>query len=89
MIAGEWLVLERLEGGSKTTLLVGAGGWLEPFARRVPGRAGRLLATLAALIERWSLESPHDHSEVGMLGGIGMRVESGHLGTIREAWCAT
>ena len=89
LIAGEWLVLEPLEGGSTTRLLARTrGGWFEPFARRVPF-AGRLLGPLAGLIDRWPLELLHHYMEAGMLKGIRARAESGHRSTTREAWRAT
>jgi hypothetical protein len=59
LIAGEWLVLEPLDGGTRTRLIARTrGGWLEPLARRVPV-VGPLLAPNAELIDRWPLELLH------------------------------
>ena len=76
LIAGEWLVLEPLAGGSKTRLIARTrGGWLEPLARKVPG-IGPLLWPIAALIERGPGELLHHYMESGMLLGIKSRVEA-------------
>jgi hypothetical protein len=76
LIAGEWLVLEPIAGGSKTRLIARTrGGWLEPLARRVPV-IGPLLWPIAALIERGPGELLHHYMEVGMLLGIKARVEA-------------
>lgn len=76
LIAGEWLVLEPLAGGSKTRLIARTrGGWLEPFARKVPV-IGPLLWPIAALIERGPGELLHHYMECGMLLGIKARVEA-------------
>jgi len=76
LIAGEWLVLEPLAGGSKTRLIARtSGGWLEPLARKVPV-IGRLLWPIAALIERGPGELLHHYMESGMLLGIKARVEA-------------
>lgn len=75
LMAGEWFVLEPLEGGTRTRLLVRTrGGWLEPFARRVPV-VGLLLAGLATLIDRGPGELLHAYMEIGMLNGIKRRAE--------------
>ena len=76
LIAGEWLVLEPLAGGSKTRLIARTrGGWLEPLARKVPV-IGPLLWPIAALIERGPGELLHPYRESGMLLGIKARVEA-------------
>jgi hypothetical protein len=76
LVAGEWLVLEPLEGGSKTRLIARTrGGWLEPLARKVPV-IGPLLWPIAALIERGPGELLHHYMESGMLIGIKARVEA-------------
>ena len=74
LIAGEWLVLEPLDGGARTRLIARTrGGWLEPFSRRVP-----VLWPLTALVERGPLELLHHYMETGMLKGVKDRVEAGH-----------
>jgi hypothetical protein len=76
LIAGEWLVLEPLAGGTKTRLIARTrGGWLEPLARKVPV-IGPLLWPIAALIERGPGELLHHYMESGMLLGIKARVEA-------------
>jgi hypothetical protein len=76
LIAGEWLVLDALAGGSKTRLIARTrGGWLEPLAREVPV-IGPLLWPIAALIERGPGELLHHYMESGMLLGIQARVEA-------------
>jgi hypothetical protein len=76
LIAGEWLVLEPLAGGSKTRLIARTrGGWLEPLTRKVPV-IGPLLWPIAALIERGPGELLHHYMESGMLLGIKARVEA-------------
>ena len=76
LIAGEWLVLEPLAGGSKTRLIARTrGGWLEPLARKVPV-IGPLLWPIAGLIERGPGELLHHYMESGMLLGIKARVEA-------------
>ena len=63
LIAGEWLVLEPLEAGTRTRLIARTrGGWLEPFARMVPV-LGRLLGPIGALVDRWPLELLHHYME--------------------------
>jgi hypothetical protein len=75
LMAGEWFVLEPLEGGIRTRLLVRTrGGWLEPFARRLP-MVGPLLACLATLVDRGPGELLHAYMEIGMLQGIKRRAE--------------
>jgi hypothetical protein len=77
LIAGEWLVLEPLDGGSRTRLIARTrGGWLEPLARKVPV-IWPVLWPLAALIERGPGELLHHYMESGMLIGIKARVEAG------------
>jgi hypothetical protein len=76
LIAGEWLVLEPLAGGSKTRLIARTrGGWLVPLARKVPV-IWPLLWPIAALIERGPGELFHHYMESGMLLGIKARVEA-------------
>jgi hypothetical protein len=76
LIAGEWLVLEPLAGGSKTRLIARTrGGWLEPLVRKVPV-IWPLLWPIAALIERGPGELLHHYMESGMLLGIKARVEA-------------
>jgi hypothetical protein len=76
LIAGEWLVLEPLAGGSKTRLIARTrGGWLEPLARKIPV-IWPLLWPIAALIERGPGELLHHYMESGMLLGIKARVEA-------------
>ena len=78
LVAGEWLVLEPLADGAKTRLIARTrGGWLEPFARMIPG-LGRLLGPLARLIDGWPLEVLHHYMETGMLEGIKVRVEAAY-----------
>jgi hypothetical protein len=78
--AGEHLVLEPLDGGTRTRLIARTrGGWLEPFARQVPV-LGPLLWPIAALIDRGPGELLHHYMEVGMLKGIKARVEAVHPG---------
>ncbi|HET9084248.1 MAG TPA: hypothetical protein VFN41_07555 [Candidatus Limnocylindrales bacterium] len=76
LIAGEWLVLEPLDDGSRTRLIARTrGGWLEPFARRLPV-AGQVVGPFAGLIDRWPLELVHHYMEAGMLEGIKARAEA-------------
>ena len=76
LIAGEWLVLEPLDQGTRTRLIARTrGGWLEPFARRVPV-VGQPLGWLVGLIDRWPLELLHHYMEVGMLEGVKTRAEA-------------
>lgn len=76
LIAGEWFVLEPLDGGTRTRLIVRTrGGWLEPLARRVPV-LWPLLWPAAALIDRGPGELLHHYMESGMLQGIKSRVEA-------------
>lgn len=76
LIAGEWLVLEPLAGGSNTRLIARTrGGWLEPLARKIP-IIWPLLWPIAALIERGPGELLHHYMESGMLLGIKARAEA-------------
>ena len=76
LVAGEWLVLEPLDGGLKTRLIARTrGGWLEPFARMVPV-VEPLLGPIAGLFDRWPLELLHHYMEAGMLKGIKARAEA-------------
>lgn len=76
LVAGEWFVLEPLDGGTRTRLIVRTrGGWLEPLARRVPV-LWPLLWPAAALIDRGPGELLHHYMERGMLQGIKSRVEA-------------
>jgi hypothetical protein len=78
LVAGEWLVLEPQDGGTRTRLIARTrGGWFEPFARRVP-IAWPLLWPIAALIDRGPLELLHHYMESGMLLGVKERVEAAH-----------
>jgi hypothetical protein len=73
--AGERLILEPLDGSTRTRLIARTrGGWSEPFARRVP-ILWPILWPLAALIDRGPGELLHHYMEVGMLQGIKARVE--------------
>ena len=73
--AGEHLVLEPLDGGTRTRLIARTrGGWLEPFARRAP-ILWPLLWPIAALVDRGPGELLHHYMETGMLKGIKARVE--------------
>jgi hypothetical protein len=75
LVAGEWLVLEPIDGGTKTRLIARTrGGWLEPFARKVP-ILWPPLWLLAALIDRGPGELLHHYMEAGMLQGVKERVE--------------
>ena len=76
LVAGEWLVLEPLAGGTRTRLIARTrGGWLEPFARMVPA-LGPVLGPIAGLVDRWPLELLHHYMEAGMLEGIKARAEA-------------
>jgi hypothetical protein len=76
--AGERLVLEPLDGGTRTRLIARTrGGWTEPFARRVPV-LGPVLWPLAALVDRGPGELLHHYMEVEMLKGIKARAELTH-----------
>ena len=78
LIAGEWLVLEPLEGDTRTRLFARTrGGWLEPLARNVP-ILWPLLWPIAALIERGPGELLHHYMETGMLKGLKARAEAAH-----------
>jgi hypothetical protein len=81
LVAGEWLVLEPVDGGTKTRLIARTrGGWLEAFARMIP-LAGPLIARVAGLVDRWPLELLHHYMEAGMLEGIKARAEAGRAAT--------
>jgi hypothetical protein len=76
LVAGEWLVLEPLAEGQQTRLIARSrGGWLEPFARRVP-LLWPILWPLAAIIDRGPGELIHHYMDVGMLRGIRKRAEA-------------
>jgi hypothetical protein len=76
LCAGEWLVLEPLDGGTRTRLIARTrGGWLEPFARRVP-LLWPVLWPLAVIVDRGPGELLHHYMETGMLKGIKQRVEA-------------
>jgi hypothetical protein len=78
LVAGEWLVLESLDDGTKTRLIARTrGGWLEAFARRVP-MIGPVLGPIAGLVDRWPLELLHHYMETGMLKGIKVSAERAH-----------
>ncbi|HET7495863.1 MAG TPA: hypothetical protein VFJ80_10455 [Candidatus Limnocylindrales bacterium] len=75
LVAGEWLVLEPLDGGAGTRLLARTrGGWLEPLSGRIPV-VGSVIAPVAGLIDRWPLELLHHYMETGMLKGVKARAE--------------
>ena len=75
LVAGEWLVLEPIDGGARTRLIARTrGGWLELLVRMVP-IVGPVAAPIAGLIDRWPLELLHHYMETGMLQGIKARVE--------------
>ena len=76
LVAGEWLVLEPLDGGTRTRLVARTrGGWLEPLARGVPV-IGSILWPLGAVVDRGPLELLHHYMEAGMLAGIKARAEA-------------
>lgn len=76
LVAGEWLVLRPIDGGTGTRLIARTrGGWLEPFARRVP-LLWPLLLPLAVLVDRGPGELLHHYMEAGMLEGIKIRAEA-------------
>jgi hypothetical protein len=75
LIAGEWFVLQPVDSGTRTRLLLRTrGGWLEPFAKRVPV-IGAVLWPMAALIDRGPGELLHHYMEKGMVNSIKARVE--------------
>lgn len=81
LIAGEWLVLRPLDGGTRTRLIARTrGGWLEPFARRAPV-IWPVLWPMAALIDRVPGEILHHYMETGMLEGVKERAEAAHRAT--------
>ena len=74
--AGERLVLEPLDDGTRTRLIARTrGGWTEPFARKVPV-LWPLIWPLAVFVDRGPGELLHHYMEVGMLKGIKVRVEA-------------
>jgi hypothetical protein len=74
--AGEHLVLEPLDGGTRTRLIARTrGGWVAPFARKVPV-LWPLIWPLAEVIDRGPGELLHHYMETGMLKGIKARVEA-------------
>jgi hypothetical protein len=76
--AGEHLVLEPLDGGTRTRLIARtSGGWMEPFARKVP-ILWPLLWPLAAFFDRVPGELLHHYMETGMLKGVKERAETAH-----------
>lgn len=75
LIAGEWFVLEPLDGGRTRLIVRTRGGWVEPLARSVP-LVGSLLAPLAGLVDRGPGELLHFYMETGMLAGIKQRAEA-------------
>jgi hypothetical protein len=78
LVAGEWLVLQPIDVGTRTRLIARTrGGWLEPFAHRVPV-LWTVLLPLAAVIDRGPLELLHHYMEAGMLKGIKERAEAAH-----------
>ena len=75
LVAGEWLVLEPTENGSRTRLIARTrGGWLEPLVRKVP-LVGQVVWPVAALIDRGPLELLHHYMESEMLRGVKKRAE--------------
>jgi hypothetical protein len=78
LVAGEWLVLEAIDGGTRTRLIARTrGGWFEPLARRVP-LLWPLLWPIAALLDRGPIDLLHHYMESGMLLGVKQRVEAAH-----------
>jgi hypothetical protein len=78
LVAGEWLVLEPLDGGARTRLIARTrGGWFARFARKVP-LVWPLVWPLAELIDRGPGELLHHYMETGMLKGIKARTETAH-----------
>ncbi len=76
LMAGEWLVLEPLDGGRRTRLIARTrGAWFEYIAGRVPV-LGPLLRPVAGLIDRGPGELLHHYMETGMLQGIKARAEA-------------
>jgi len=82
LMAGEWFVLEPLDGGARTRLIVGSrGGWLEPLARTVPV-LWPILWPIGAFVDRVPGELLHHNMETGMLRGIKARGEATHRGIL-------
>lgn len=75
LMAGEWFVLEPLEGRRTRLIVRTRGGWVEPLACDVPV-VGPVLAPLASLVDRGPGELLHFYMETGMLMGIKRRVEA-------------
>lgn len=79
LMAGEWLVLQPLDGGRRTRLIARTrGGWLEHAANLVPV-AGPLLRVAGGLVDRGPGELLHHYMEVGMLKGIKARAEGAQV----------
>ena len=84
LMAGEWLVLERLDDGKRTRLIARTrGAWLEYIAGTVPV-FGPLLRPVAGLIDRGPGELLHHYMESGMLKGIKGRVEAASMSRSSE-----
>jgi hypothetical protein len=76
--AGERLILEPLDDGTRTRLIARTtAGWVEPFARRVPV-FGPVILPIAAAIDRGPGELLHHYMEAGMLEGLKVRAEASH-----------
>lgn len=76
LIAGEWLVLEPLDGGTRTRLIARTrGSWVEYLARKVPVM-GPVLRPIGWLVDRGPGELLHHYMEAGMLKGIKARAEA-------------
>ena len=76
LVAGEWLVLEPLDGGTRTRLIARTrGSWTEWAARQVPV-LGPLLRPIGWLVDRGPAELLHQYMETGMLKGIKARAEA-------------
>jgi hypothetical protein len=85
LIAGEWLVLEPLDGGTRTRLIARTrGSWLEYALGLVPV-LGLVLGPVGGLIDRGPGELLHHYMETGMLKGIKARAESARSATQSSA----
>lgn len=84
LVAGEWLVLEPLDGGTRTRLIARTrGSWIEWAARRVPV-LWPLLWPIGWLVDRGPAELLHHYMETGMLEGIKGRAEAANrIGDVR------